>query len=188
MKDVTLLPGFMLLLVLTGAAGRREAGLSGDDGGAHFRNLWMVHMKKALVRGSGGHVTRGGAAHQLLYCRVGIGFHLQILHNGTVGGIHRPTEYCWLKVSAVERGVVGIRGVKTGLFLCMSRRGLAYTQKEFSDECMLNETLEENHYTTYSSLSYPGIYLALNTRGQLKRGTSVNRHQPCTHFLPRRTS
>lgn len=60
-------------------------------------------------------------------------------------------------------------------------------QKQFSDDCLLKENLEENHYTTYSSLPHPGIYLALSNKGDLKRGNSVGRHQPCTHFLPRRT-
>ncbi len=32
----------------------------------------------------------------------------------------------WLKVFAMRRGVVGIRGVKSGLYLCMSGEGLAY--------------------------------------------------------------
>lgn len=35
--------------------------------------------------------------HQLLYCRAGIGFHLQILPDGLVEGVHRPTPYCEFK-------------------------------------------------------------------------------------------
>lgn len=33
------------------------------------------------------------AQHQLLYCRVGIDFHLQIVMNGSVWGVHEPSEY-----------------------------------------------------------------------------------------------
>uniref|UniRef100_A0A673IAJ5 Uncharacterized protein n=1 Tax=Sinocyclocheilus rhinocerous TaxID=307959 RepID=A0A673IAJ5_9TELE len=33
------------------------------------------------------------ARRQLLYCRVGIGFHLQIVMNGSVWGVHEPSEY-----------------------------------------------------------------------------------------------
>lgn len=58
-------------------------------------------------------------------------------------------------------------------------------QEKFSDDCLLKENLEENHYTTYSS--HPGVYLALSHKGELRRGNSVSRHQSCTHFLPRRT-
>uniref|UniRef100_A0A3Q3GB76 Fibroblast growth factor n=1 Tax=Labrus bergylta TaxID=56723 RepID=A0A3Q3GB76_9LABR len=123
---------------------------------------------------------------QLLYCRVGIGYHLQILPGGSVGGVHKPTEFCWLKVFAMKHGVVGIRGVKSGLYLCMNRDGQAYGE-QFSDDCLLKENLEENHYTTYSSLSHPGLYLALSTKGELRKGNSVGRTQACTHFLPRKT-
>lgn len=61
-------------------------------------------------------------------------------------------------------------------------------QEQFSDDCLLKENLEENHYTTYSSLSHPGIYLALSHKGELRKGNTVGRHQSCTHFLPRRTA
>lgn len=130
--------------------------------------------------GSSPHPVRDGHKQQLLYCRVGIGFHLQILSNGSVGGVHKPTEYCefnphvqtlspwphvyslayshlasvldlvvwyapensqtfmhcspcicpcpqaWLKVFAMKQGVVGIRGVKSGLYLCINGERLAY--------------------------------------------------------------
>lgn len=134
----------------------------------------------------------------------------------------------------MKHGVVGIRGVKTGLYLCMSGDGLAYGavrssvctahssdtawfkgtvyliqtvllsshngtkthsddlkclfQVQFSDDCLLKENLEENHYTTYSSVAHPSIYLALSHKGELRKGNSVGPHQSCTHFLPRRTT
>uniref|UniRef100_A0A3Q2ZM93 Fibroblast growth factor n=1 Tax=Kryptolebias marmoratus TaxID=37003 RepID=A0A3Q2ZM93_KRYMA len=127
--------------------------------------------------------VRKPVKHQLLYCRAGIGFHLQILPDGSVGGVHRPTQYCWLTLFAMKRGVVGIRGVKSGLYLCMDEEGL----EEFSDDCLFKENLLENHYTTYSSLSYPGNYLALSHKGHLRRGSTVGPYQVSTHFLPRRT-
>uniref|UniRef100_A0A3P9KBQ2 Fibroblast growth factor n=1 Tax=Oryzias latipes TaxID=8090 RepID=A0A3P9KBQ2_ORYLA len=121
---------------------------------------------------------------QLLYCRVGIGFHLQILPGGSVRGVHRPTQYSWLKLFSIRPGLVAIRGVRSGLFLCMSRDGWAHGA--FSDDCIFKENLEENHYTTYSSYSHPGNYLALSRKGELRRGGSANRNQASTHFLPRR--
>uniref|UniRef100_A0A6Q2Y4X6 Fibroblast growth factor n=1 Tax=Esox lucius TaxID=8010 RepID=A0A6Q2Y4X6_ESOLU len=118
---------------------------------------------------------------------VGIGYHLQILSNGTIGGVHEPNEHSFLKLFAMRRGgVVGIRGIKSGLYLCMSREGVAHGAGQFSSDCLFKESLEENFYTTFSSLSHPGIYLALSHKGEAKRGTSVGRHQTCTHFLPRR--
>lgn len=43
--------------------------------------------------------ARGLVTHQLLYCRVGIGFHLQILANGSVWGVHEPSEYSMIYMS-----------------------------------------------------------------------------------------
>uniref|UniRef100_A0A3B5KBT0 Fibroblast growth factor n=1 Tax=Takifugu rubripes TaxID=31033 RepID=A0A3B5KBT0_TAKRU len=128
---------------------------------------------------------RDGSAPQLLYCRAGIGYHLQILANGTVGGVHKADANCWVKVFALKRGVVGIKGVESGLYLCLSADGAARAAKEFSEECLLKENLEENLYTTFSSLVHPGIFLALSHRGELRRGNRVGRHQASTHFLPR---
>ncbi|KAF7215202.1 fibroblast growth factor 4-like [Nothobranchius furzeri] len=87
----------------------------------------------------------------------------------------------------MKHGVVGIRGVKSGLYLCMSSGGLAYAAEQFDDDCLFEENLLENHYTTYSSVSYPGNYLALSHRGQFRRGNSVGPYHSSTHFLPRRT-
>ncbi|XP_029315508.1 fibroblast growth factor 4A-like [Cottoperca gobio] len=183
-----LLPGFQLLLIFSVGAKKQEGMVSPEDHGARLRGLWKLHIRDTLLKGKGStpHPMREGMK-QLLYCRVGIGYHLQILPSGSVGGVHKPTEHCWLKVFAMKHGVVGIRGVKSGLYLCMSGEGLAYGAEKFSDDCLLKENLEENHYTTYSSLSHPGVYLALSHKGVLRKGNSVGRHQSCTHFLPRRT-
>ncbi|KAM4730646.1 fibroblast growth factor 4-like [Anableps anableps] len=178
----SLLPGLLLLLLLpvhdhlVGAKKSKQA----KEQGSHLRSLWKLHFRESRLEG------KEVVKQLLLYCRAGIGYHLQILPEGSVGGVHRPTPYCWLKVFAMRRGVVGIRGVKTGLYLCMSGQGLAYGAEQFSDNCLFKESLEENHYTTYSSLSPPGNYLAISHRGQLRRGNSVGPNQSCAHFLPRR--
>lgn len=178
------LPGVLLLLVLTGSNGSvgAEKQDAEDERGAHFRAMWKLHMK-----GKDALPVTVKSKQQLLYCRVGIGYHLQILPGGSVGGVHQPTKYCWLKVCAVKRGVVALQGVESRLYLCMSTEGWAYGAEKFSDECMLKENLEENHYNTYSSVSHPHVYLALSHRGRLRRGKGLNHHHRCTHFLPRRT-
>ncbi|XP_039673318.1 fibroblast growth factor 4A [Perca fluviatilis] len=184
-----LLPGFQLLLMFSVGAKRQEPVVPPEDQGTRLLDLWKLHVRDTLLKGKGSspHPIREGVKQLLLYCRVGIGYHLQILPSGSIGGVHKPTEHCWLKVFAMKHGVVGIRGVKSGLYVCMSGEGLAYGAEHFSDDCLLKENLEENHYTTYSSLSHPGIYLALSQKGELRKGSSVGRHQSCTHFLPRRT-
>uniref|UniRef100_A0A3P9LW86 Fibroblast growth factor n=1 Tax=Oryzias latipes TaxID=8090 RepID=A0A3P9LW86_ORYLA len=100
----------------------------------------------------------------------------------------RWTRLCLqiLNPSSLWPGLVAIRGVRSGLFLCMSRDGWAHGAEKFSDDCIFKENLEENHYTTYSSYSHPGNYLALSRKGELRRGGSANRNQASTHFLPRR--
>ncbi|CAJ1078583.1 fibroblast growth factor 4A [Xyrichtys novacula] len=191
-SPLTLLPGLLLLLVFCVETKKLQAGVSPEDQdqGSRLRGLWRLHMRDSVLKGKGPSPlpVKDGVKQQLLYCRVGIGYHLQILPSGAVRGVHKPTEFCWLKVFAMKHGVVGIRGVKSGLYLCMKGDGLAYGAERFSDDCLLKENLEENHYTTYSSLSHPGIYVALSPKGELKKGNSVGRHQSCTHFLPRKTS
>ncbi|CAG5866018.1 unnamed protein product [Menidia menidia] len=173
-------------------------GLSTCPGCGHLSRVWPPvqglptcpgcgHLSRACppVQGLPTCPDREVVKQQLLYCRAGIGYHLQILPSGLVGGVHKPTEYCWLKVFALKCGVVGIRGVRSGLYLCMKGKGLAYGAEQFSDECLFRENLEENHYNTYLSYSHPGYYLALSRKGQLRRANSVNHNQSCTHFLPR---
>ncbi|XP_019910068.1 fibroblast growth factor 4A isoform X2 [Esox lucius] len=161
-----------------------------EEQGSRLRGLWKLSVKDSKWKTKGlspPHPIRGPVEQQLLYCQVGIGYHLQILSNGTIGGVHEPNEHSFLKLFAMRRGgVVGIRGIKSGLYLCMSREGVAHGAGQFSSDCLFKESLEENFYTTFSSLSHPGIYLALSHKGEAKRGTSVGRHQTCTHFLPRR--
>ncbi|CAH1725264.1 unnamed protein product [Aphis gossypii] len=55
------------------------------------------------------------------------------------------------------------------MYLCMDACGLLYGSKDFEDECVFNEMIEQNHYNTYSSVKYTNdrrtLYLALNKRG-----------------------
>ncbi|XP_048049001.1 fibroblast growth factor 4B isoform X2 [Megalobrama amblycephala] len=152
--------------------------------------MWLLSMRDAKRREKAAvdesNPAQGLTSHQLLYCRVGIGFHLQILMNGSVLGVHEPSEYSSLRVFALRAGVVGIRGVKSELYLCMNQEGIAHGMKKFSNECIFKECMEENHYNTYSSLIYTGFFLALSPQGQLRKGNRVGRHQACTHFLPRK--
>uniref|UniRef100_A0A8C5W5Z8 Fibroblast growth factor n=1 Tax=Leptobrachium leishanense TaxID=445787 RepID=A0A8C5W5Z8_9ANUR len=58
-----------------------------------------------------------------LYCRVGIGFHLQIHPDGRVNGSHEANRLSILEIFAVSQGIVGIRGVFSNAFLAMSKKG-----------------------------------------------------------------
>ncbi|XP_039539103.1 fibroblast growth factor 4A isoform X1 [Pimephales promelas] len=166
-----------------------ETHLPGDQAG-RLRHMWLLSMRDAKRREKAAvdksNPAQGLVTHQLLYCRVGIGFHLQILANGSVWGVHEPSEYSLLRVFAMRPGIVGIRGVKSELYLCMNQEGIAHGMKKFSNECLFKESLEENHYNTYSSLRHTGFFLALSQQGKLRKG--IGRHQACTHFLPRKPS
>ncbi|CAI9621250.1 unnamed protein product, partial [Staurois parvus] len=55
-----------------------------------------------------------------LYCNVGIGFHIQVLPDGKINGMHNENEYSLLEISPVEVGVVSLYGVNSGLFVAMN--------------------------------------------------------------------
>ncbi|XP_028810824.1 fibroblast growth factor 4-like isoform X2 [Denticeps clupeoides] len=61
-----------------------------------------------------------------LYCNVGIGFHLQVLPDGTINGAHGENLHSLIEISAVERGVVSLFGVRSEMFVAMNARGRLY--------------------------------------------------------------
>ncbi|XP_075903127.1 fibroblast growth factor 5 [Nelusetta ayraudi] len=128
-----------------------------------------------------------------LYCRVGIGFHLQIHPDGRVNGSHEPNQLSVLELFAVSQGVIGIKGVYSNRFLAMNKRGRLHATEGFSDDCKFRERFQENSYNTYASVIHRNHrtgrewYVALNKRGKAKMGSSprVKSQHVSTHFLPR---
>ncbi|XP_064164185.1 fibroblast growth factor 5-like [Anguilla rostrata] len=128
-----------------------------------------------------------------LYCRVGIGFHLQIHPDGRVNGSHEPNQLSLLELFAISQGVVGIRGALSRRFLSMNKRGRLHAVEEFTEECKFRERLQDSSYNTYSSLIHRNHrsgrewFVALNKRGKAKMGSSprVKSQHASTHFLPR---
>ncbi|NXN76083.1 FGF4 factor, partial [Himantopus himantopus] len=116
---------------------------------------------------------------------VGIGFHIQVLPDGRIDGIHSENRYSLLEISPVERGVVSIFGVRSGLFVAMNSRGKLYGSTHFNDECKFKEILLPNNYNAYESRIYPGMYIALSKNGRTKKGNKVSPTMTVTHFLPR---
>ncbi|CAH1153235.1 unnamed protein product [Phaedon cochleariae] len=100
--------------------------------------------------------------------------HLQILPDGTVNGTTDDTSaYSILQRTTVGIGRMKIQGLATCQYLCMSRCGLLYGSRDFGDECVFNETIEQSNYNTYSSCKYSNdkrtFYLALNQGGQPRK-------------------
>ncbi|XP_056273909.1 fibroblast growth factor 5 [Pseudoliparis swirei] len=137
--------------------------------------------------------VRSGRRTCRLYCRVGIGFHLQIHPDGRVNGSHEPDQLSVLELFAVSQGVIGIKGVHGNRFLAMNRRGRLYATDRFSDDCRFRERFQENSYNTYASVVHRNHrtgrdwFVALNKRGKAKMGSSprVKPQHVATHFLPR---
>uniref|UniRef100_A0A8D0FIB5 Fibroblast growth factor n=1 Tax=Strix occidentalis caurina TaxID=311401 RepID=A0A8D0FIB5_STROC len=133
---------------------------------------------------------RPGRRRGRLYCRVGIGFHLQLHPDGRVDGAHDASPLSILEIFAVSQGIVGIRGVFSNKFLAMSKKGKLHASVT---DCQFRERFQENSYNTYASAVHRSPrsgrqwYVALNKRGKAKRGCSP-RARPqhvSTHFLPR---
>ncbi|NWT00446.1 FGF4 factor, partial [Mionectes macconnelli] len=103
---------------------------------------------------------------------------------GLSGGTLRQASGL-LEISPVERGVVSIFGVRSGLFVAMNSKGKLYGSTHFNDECKFKEILLPNNYNAYESRIYPGMYIALSKNGRTKKGNKVSPTMTVTHFLPR---
>ncbi|KAM4711818.1 fibroblast growth factor 6-like [Anableps anableps] len=120
-----------------------------------------------------------------LYCNVGIGFHLQVLPDGRISGVHSENPYSLIEISTVDRGVISLFGVRSQLFVAMNSRGRLYGTRVFKDECKFKETLLPNNYNAYESFVYKGFYIGLSKNGRVKRGNKATTAMTVTHFLPR---
>uniref|UniRef100_A0A3B4T8C9 Fibroblast growth factor n=1 Tax=Seriola dumerili TaxID=41447 RepID=A0A3B4T8C9_SERDU len=140
---------------------------------------------KREVTASNGDYLLGIKRLRRLYCNVGIGFHIQVLPNGKITGVHNENRYTLLEISPVERGVVTLFGMRSGLFLAMSDKGKLYGSGHYNDECKFKEKLLANNYNAYESAVYPGMYIGLSKTGKTKRGNRVTPTMTMTHFLPR---
>ncbi|EHB12334.1 INT-2 proto-oncogene protein [Heterocephalus glaber] len=106
-----------------------------------------------------------------------------------------------LEITAVEVGVVAIKGLFSGRYLAMNRRGRLYASEHYSAECEFVERIHELGYNTYASRLYrtapsgpgarwqPGAerlwYVSVNGKGRPRRGFKTRRTQKSSLFLPR---
>lgn len=95
--------------------------------------------------------------------------------DGTVNGTTDDTSiYTVLQRTTVGIGQVKIQTVATCHYLCMAGCGLLYGSKDFGDDCVFRETIEQqSNYNTYCSRKYSTskrtFYLALNRKGQSRK-------------------
>ncbi|XP_053670044.1 uncharacterized protein LOC128720401 [Anopheles nili] len=100
--------------------------------------------------------------------------YVQLLPDGTVNGTNDDlSDYTILQRTTVGIGQIKIQAVATCLFLCMDTCGSVYGSKEFTNDCIFNEQMEQHHYNTYSSTHHSNarrtLYLALNKTGQPRK-------------------
>ncbi|XP_008853189.1 fibroblast growth factor 4 [Nannospalax galili] len=195
----TLLPAVLLALLLPWA-GRGSAAPAAPNGTleAELERRWdslvarslarlpvAAQPPEAAVQSGAGDYLLGIKRLRRLYCNVGIGFHLQVLPDGRIGGVHADTSDSLLELSPVQRGVVSIFGVASRFFVAMSNRGKLYGVPFFTQECKFKEILLPNNYNAYESHQYPGLFIALSKTGKTKKGNRVSPTMKVTHFLPR---
>ncbi|XP_028314855.1 fibroblast growth factor 4-like [Gouania willdenowi] len=149
------------------------------------QRVYLPKEQQDVTRGTDARFLLGIKRIRRLYCNVGIGFHLQLLPNGTITGVHNENRYTLLEMSPVERGVVTLFGLRSGLFIAMSDRGKLYGSGHYSDQCRFKEKLLANNYNAYESAAHPGMYIGLSKVGKAKRGNRVTPTMTTTHFLPR---
>ncbi|XP_026900907.1 fibroblast growth factor 3 [Acinonyx jubatus] len=157
-----------------------------------------------LRRDAGG---RGGVYEHLggaprrrkLYCATK--YHLQLHPSGRVNGSLENSAYSILEITAVEVGIVAIKGLFSGRYLAMNKRGRLYASESYSAECQFVERIHELGYNTYASRLYrtapsgPGAqrqpsaerlwYVSVNGKGRPRRGFKTRRTQKSSLFLPR---
>ncbi|ELV09479.1 Fibroblast growth factor 3 [Tupaia chinensis] len=110
-------------------------------------------------------------------------------------------EGCILEITAVEVGIVAIKGLFSGRYLAMNKRGRLYASEHYNAECEFVERIHELGYNTYASRLYrtapsgPGArrqpgserlwYVSVNGKGRPRRGFKTRRTQKSSLFLPR---
>nr|ACF17007.1 FGFA [Branchiostoma lanceolatum] len=180
---LTVLGGYLDLIVTTTTASTRvERSVPPEYG------TWSENSNRPDWSHLVGHERR-------LYCRTR--FHLQINADGKVNGTRDHTSpYALLEMTAVDVGIVTIKGVKSGLYLAMNKRGKVYGSKKKRDNCKWHEIIEQNNFNTYSSALHPkkryrrGVrwFLSIAKNGRPRRGKKTKKTQRSAHFLPRHKS
>ncbi|KAM9823938.1 fibroblast growth factor 6-like [Neosynchiropus ocellatus] len=171
----------------------RPAPLPGGTNGTLLERRWETLFSRSYLGLAGGRAElrwesdylQGIKRVRRLYCNVGIGFHLQVAPGGGISGSHGESPNSLIQISTVERGVISLLGLRSQMFVAMSRRGSLYGTRVFSDECKFKEKLLPNNYNAYESFVYKGFYIALSKHGRVKRGNRASPAMTVTHFLPR---
>ncbi|KAM4721154.1 fibroblast growth factor 3 [Rhinophrynus dorsalis] len=142
----------------------------------------------------------GAPRHRKLYCATK--YHLQIHLDGKINGtLEKDSIFSILEITAVDVGIVAIKGLFSGRYLAMNQRGRLYASEFYNPECEFVERIHELGYNTYASNLYRTVpngagtkrkasaerlwYLSINGKGRPRRGFKTRRTQKSSLFLPR---
>ncbi|KAM6942786.1 fibroblast growth factor 3 [Xenentodon cancila] len=147
----------------------------------------------------------GAPRRRKLYCATK--YHLQIHPNGKIdGSLEENNPFSIMEITAVEVGVVAIKGLFSGRFLAMNDKGRLYASEVFNKECEFVERIHELGYNTYASrhhsteqpLPHGGgssskrrasvkkeWYVSINGKGRPRRGFKTRSTDKASLFLPR---
>ncbi|XP_074479541.1 fibroblast growth factor 3 [Sebastes fasciatus] len=146
----------------------------------------------------------GAPRRRKLYCATK--YHLQIHPNGKIdGSLEENDPFSIMEITAVDVGVVAIKGLFSGRYLAMNDKGRLYASEVFNKECEFVERIHELGYNTYASRHHsteqalPGggsgskrrasakrqWYVSINGKGRPRRGFKTRSTDKASLFLPR---
>ncbi|XP_019626269.1 PREDICTED: fibroblast growth factor 8b-like [Branchiostoma belcheri] len=80
---------------------------------------------------------------------------------------------------------VRIKGASSGFYLCMNARGkLIGKRRGKSRTCLWKELIDENKWTAFESVEFPGWNVAFNRRGRPRKAPMIKRGKE-TQFMKR---
>uniref|UniRef100_G1NC40 Fibroblast growth factor n=1 Tax=Meleagris gallopavo TaxID=9103 RepID=G1NC40_MELGA len=88
-----------------------------------------------------------------------------------------------LEITAVDVGIVAIKGLFSGRYLAMNKRGRLYASLSYSiEDCSFEEEIRPDGYNVYKSKKY-GISVSLSSAKQRQQFKGKD-FLPLSHFLP----
>ncbi|XP_066504114.1 fibroblast growth factor 3 [Hoplias malabaricus] len=158
--------------------------------------------RDASARGGVYEHLGGAPRHRKLYCATK--YHLQIHANGKIdGSLEEDNPLSILEITAVDVGVVAIKGLFSGRYLAMNEKGRLYASEAFNEECEFLERIHELGYNTYASRHHsttqPPVaggnkrraqakkqwFVSINGKGRPRRGFKTRGTDKASLFLPR---
>ncbi|KAM9461687.1 fibroblast growth factor 3 [Clarias gariepinus] len=162
------------------------------------------HRRDAGGRGGVYEHLGGAPRRRKLYCATK--YHLQIHPNGKIdGSLEEDNPLSILEITAVDVGVVAIKGLFSGRYLAMNEKGRLYASEVFNKECEFLERIHELGYNTYASRHHSTTqhsgssgrgnkhrafvkkqwYVSINGKGRPRRGFKTKSTDKASLFLPR---